>query len=343
MRMRPSFGSTWKSSSLNAVAPPASGLVQIDHRGPGALAAVRLIFRPIGLVDVEEVGMLAEALALLVALALERLAVGAVDAEQVGDPRFDLGDQRVVDVEVAAVAGADVFVLLLVVERRGVAALVDLLAHLAAGLGVEEAVADVELDRLLAARAQPPQAAASRPACRRPAADPGAQLRPLLRERNRRLVIGWRFGVGHGAICLRLARLPIGARKPCRAKETLVPLSSLHLNNGSLRRVARSMLKVIGTALLTAVRDQHVLDLVLQFRAAAAARGRAQRHRRHGQAGERAAGRSRRSRSQVAPSGLALPVVGVKADQLIDTFDAARAAAGGVMTPSTSWPPRARR
>jgi murein DD-endopeptidase MepM/ murein hydrolase activator NlpD len=29
---------------------------------------------------------------------------------------------------------------------------------------------------------------------------------------------------------------------------------------------------------------------------------------------------------QVAPSGLAIPVVGVKADQLVDTFDAARAA-----------------
>ena len=50
-----------------------------------------------------------------------------------------------------------------------------------------------------------------------------------------------------------------------------------------------------------------------------------------------------REQVQVAPSGLALPVVGVKAGQLVDTFDDARAAAGGVMTPSTSWPPKERR
>ena len=44
----------------------------------------------------------------------------------------------------------------------------------------------------------------------------------------------------------------------------------------------------------------------------------------------------------VGPAGLAIPVVGIKAGQLIDTFDAARGP-GGVMTPSTSWPPKVRR
>ena len=61
------------------------GFVEIDHRGPGPLPAVGLVFGPIGLVDVEEVGVLAEALALLVALALERFAVDLVDAEQARD------------------------------------------------------------------------------------------------------------------------------------------------------------------------------------------------------------------------------------------------------------------
>src|SRR3954451_24961958 len=51
-------------------------LIKIDHRGPGALAAVRLIFLPIGLIDVEEVGMLPEALPLLIALPLQRFAIG---------------------------------------------------------------------------------------------------------------------------------------------------------------------------------------------------------------------------------------------------------------------------
>ena len=87
------------------------------------------------------------------------------------------------------------------------------------------------------------------------------------------------------------------------------------------------------------VRDQHLLDLVLQFRAAAAADGRAQRPVVTVKPEKR-----RRSWSpqqvQVAPSGLALPVVGVKPDQLTDTFDAGARRRAGVMTPSTSWPPK---
>jgi hypothetical protein len=119
---------------------------------------VRLIFGPIGLVDVEEVRVLLEALADLVALALERLAVGAIDAEQVGDAGLDLGDEWIVHVEVAAVAGPDALVLVLVVERGRIVAGVDPLAQLPAFLRAEEILADVQLHRARRARRIAPQA-----------------------------------------------------------------------------------------------------------------------------------------------------------------------------------------
>ena len=86
------------------------------------------------------------------------------------------------------------------------------------------------------------------------------------------------------------------------------------------------MLKIIGTALLTAFRHQHVLDLVLQFRA----RSRAPTVARSGPVVTVKPANAPpvvvAEQVQVAPSGLAIPVVGIKPDQLTDTFDAARAA-----------------
>ncbi|MFL6763682.1 MAG: hypothetical protein ACJ8FO_00615 [Sphingomicrobium sp.] len=151
--------------------------------------------------------MLPEALALLVALALQRLAVDAVDSKQACDPAVHVDDQRIVSVEIAAVAGADVFPLLLVVERRGVAAPVDLLAHLPARFGIKELIADVELNGLSRARAQPPQPRRRLEIVADPPADDGAKIRPLLSKRDRRLVIRRRFGVGHRANVLEIGGL----------------------------------------------------------------------------------------------------------------------------------------
>src|SRR6476661_4933415 len=95
-----------------------------------------LVLGPIGLVDVEEVGMLAKTLALLVALTLKRLPMAFVDAQQSCNSRVDVDDQRVVGVEIATVAGPDVLPLVLVVERGGEAALIDLRAHWRAGIRV---------------------------------------------------------------------------------------------------------------------------------------------------------------------------------------------------------------
>src|SRR5690349_16308601 len=75
------------------------GDIEVDHRSPGALAALLAVLLPIGLVDVEEVGVLLELLASLVALALKRLAVRTIDTEKVCDARFDFRNKRIVDVE----------------------------------------------------------------------------------------------------------------------------------------------------------------------------------------------------------------------------------------------------
>src|SRR5206468_9846009 len=80
-------------------------LIEVDHRRPGALAAVLLRLQPIRLVDVEEVGMVLELLPDMVALALERLPENRVQSEQRADPPIDLGDQRVERVEIAGVTG----------------------------------------------------------------------------------------------------------------------------------------------------------------------------------------------------------------------------------------------
>src|SRR6185312_7842502 len=158
------------------------GFVQVDHRGPGPLSAVWLVLRPVGLIDVEEIRVFPEALALLIALPLEGLAVDLVHAEQVGDAAVNLDDQRVKGVEIAAVAGSDVAVLFLIVERRRIAALVDLLAHYPAGLGIQEILADVELDRLFRAPAQPPQPRRGVEILADAPGDSRTQVRPLLRE-----------------------------------------------------------------------------------------------------------------------------------------------------------------
>ncbi len=85
----------------------AFGVVQEDHRRPGALAAGPLHLRPIGLGRVEEIVVRLELLADRVALALDGLALVRIDADQGGDLRLDQLDDRLVGIEVAALAGAE--------------------------------------------------------------------------------------------------------------------------------------------------------------------------------------------------------------------------------------------
>src|SRR4029453_18917425 len=81
-------------------------LVEVDHRRPRALAAVALHFLPIGLVDVEEVGVALELLPRVVALALQSLAVARLQPEQPGDREVGLEHARVRSLHVAALARA---------------------------------------------------------------------------------------------------------------------------------------------------------------------------------------------------------------------------------------------
>src|SRR3546814_14752858 len=67
-------------------------IVQIDHRGPGALAALVLHPLPVIFAFMEIIVVRAEMLAGGVALALHRLAVFAGDAEQIGDGFVDRAD-----------------------------------------------------------------------------------------------------------------------------------------------------------------------------------------------------------------------------------------------------------
>src|SRR3546814_17879854 len=67
-------------------------IVQIDHRGPGALAALVLHPLPVIFAFMEIIVVRAEMLAGGVALALHRLAVFAGAAEQIGDGFVDRAD-----------------------------------------------------------------------------------------------------------------------------------------------------------------------------------------------------------------------------------------------------------
>ena len=158
---------------------------------------MRFVLGPIGLVDVEEVGVLAETLTFLIALPLKRFAMDLVDAEQPGDALVNLDDQLIVGIEIAAIAGADVLVLLLVVQGRGVAALIDFLAHLPTGVRVEEIVAKVELDWLPGVGAKAPQLRRGVEIVADAAPNACAKVGPLLGERRRRLVKRRWFHVGH--------------------------------------------------------------------------------------------------------------------------------------------------
>ncbi len=99
----------------------------------------------------------------------------------------------------------------------------------------------------------------------------------------------------------------------------------MQLEQRSLAESSRSvLLKIIGTALLTAFVTSMFWIWFYNFvPAAARRRSRAADRWSTVKPGQCAAGGGRQQvRSR--PSGLAMPVVGVKPDQLTDTFDAAR-------------------
>ena len=107
------------------------------------------------------------------------------------------------------------------------------------------------------------------------------------------------------------------------------------------------MLKIAITAVVTAMVTSTFWILVY---AAAQCRARAERNgvggRRCGDGQARPAHRPSRSPKgvEVGPAGLAIPVVGIKPNQLTDTFTQARAGgASACTTRSTSWRRRARR
>ena len=102
-------------------------------------------------------------------------------------------------------------------------------------------------------------------------------------------------------------------------------LSSFQLNHGYWWKVANLMLKVIGTALLTAFVTSMFWIWFYNF--IPAPRPDIAR------SGPVVTVKSQNAppvviaeQIRVAPSGLAIPVVGVKAEQLVDTFDQARSA-----------------
>src|SRR3569833_1565021 len=76
------------------------------HRGPRPLTAPGLLVRPVVVIHAIPVDMRGELLPHLIALALDRLAVFALDAEQIVDPPLDLEHERLVWIEVARLAGA---------------------------------------------------------------------------------------------------------------------------------------------------------------------------------------------------------------------------------------------
>jgi peptidoglycan LD-endopeptidase LytH len=99
----------------------------------------------------------------------------------------------------------------------------------------------------------------------------------------------------------------------------------LQLNNGHPWRVAKLMLRIIGTALLTAV-----LTSFFWIWFYGSVPGPAPTVARSGPVVTVQPANAPpvvvAEQVQVAPSGLAIPVVGVKPDQLMDTFDQARSA-----------------
>ena len=64
--------------------PARLGLVEEDHRRPGALAALALLLRPVRLVGVEEIVVRLELLADRVALALDGLAMASGRSRSAG-------------------------------------------------------------------------------------------------------------------------------------------------------------------------------------------------------------------------------------------------------------------
>src|SRR5690606_32278904 len=85
----------------------SAGAVEKGHRGPGALAAIALLVRPIRLVAMEVVVMRLELLADRVTLPLDRFTKSRDDSHQFGDLGLDVSHRLVQRIEVAALARPD--------------------------------------------------------------------------------------------------------------------------------------------------------------------------------------------------------------------------------------------
>ena len=96
---------------------------------------------------VEGVGVRLELLAGGIALPLQRLACGERKAEQRRDPAVDLGNQRVLPVEVARLAGSKIWDAEIVGDFRRPATLVDKRNKFGASLRIEKAADQEQLQR----------------------------------------------------------------------------------------------------------------------------------------------------------------------------------------------------
>src|SRR5690606_15827995 len=95
------------------------------HERPGALAGDRAVLLEVGARRLEVVGVRLELLPYRVALALDRLAVGEVDRVESVEPRFEIAHRRLVGIEVASLAGAEIAVAVGVGDLRRAALEID--------------------------------------------------------------------------------------------------------------------------------------------------------------------------------------------------------------------------
>src|SRR3569623_387958 len=126
------------------------GFVEVEHHRPRALARDAAEALVIDAERLEIVGVLLELLPDGIALALHRFAKLRVEPGKGTDLRVQLGDQRVMAIEVAGLAGAIISVAVRIGDGRGAPRRVDLRDQRGAGLGIDELAAQEQ--RQLGAR-----------------------------------------------------------------------------------------------------------------------------------------------------------------------------------------------
>ena len=141
------FGLDGFADRLEAGGAAVLGLIEVDHRRPGALAGVGGVHVKVVAAGLERVGVRLELLAGRVALALQRLARVERQAEQLGDLAVDLADDGVAPVEVAGFARPEIGDADVVGDLGRAALVVDPLDQRGAGRGIEEAADDEQLER----------------------------------------------------------------------------------------------------------------------------------------------------------------------------------------------------